>query len=192
MSSPRRRAAIRLAGRFKRLVISQGSCVYCGAYPTTIDHFAPASVIAAIMALDDLEVSGRFLVPTCGECNTIASNRIFPTIAAKRRYIQSRLRWKYRKLLARRVDPTLPKLGEPGWHQQCLELGLDPRDMLVQAALADAERKRFIEARLQWHNGMNNEPARLAGVRFGVKEAGANIAHRGVGKGHTVGVPRKR
>jgi len=177
--------AIRHAGRFKRLVAEQDSCVYCGAFATTIDHFAPASVVATILALGDLEVQGRFLVPSCGECNGIAGDRLFVTIAAKRRYIQRRLRWKYRKVLARPDWPDAPRLGDPGWHLRCEELGLDPRDILVQTRLADAERKRFIEARLRWHNGMNSEPARLADVRFGVTGSGRSTARRSAGSGRT-------
>jgi hypothetical protein len=142
-------------------------------------------VVAAILALDDLEVSGRFLVPACGECNSLAGDRLFRTIAAKRRYIQGRLRVKYRKLLARQVREDLPRLGEAGWHQQVVAMGLDPRSALVQGELADAERQRFIEARLRWHNGMNSEPARLAGVRFGGVGCGASTVRASVASGLT-------
>lgn len=155
-----RKADIKLAGRFKRLV-QQEWCVYCGAMATTKDHFVPVSVVASLMSVG-VNVSGKFLVPACGECNSIAGDRIFVSIGAKRRYIQNRLSEKYNKLL-----------NMPNWSDSELaELGYSMRS----SVLAGLAQREYIRHRIRWKNSFNAEPAKIAAVRlragvFGIKKA---------------------
>jgi hypothetical protein len=157
-----------LAGRYKRLVADQECCVYCGARATTVDHFAPVSVVATIMAIGDLGVTGRFLVPACGECNRVASDHMFRSIGAKRRYIQARLQQRWKHILAIPLWSE-DELAEMEW-------------LLQRHVRSGLEQKAYIEARLQWRNSMNAEPARLAAVRFNVVAHGPAIVRRDVVK----------
>jgi hypothetical protein len=146
--------------RVYRLLTRQHACVYCGVRATCVDHFVPLSVVA--MIADCLtQISGKVLVPACGECNSIASDRVFLTIAVKRRYIHARLRRKHRRLLAM-----------PAWTD--VELG--ELDYALQDFVrAGVERQRWLLARLGWRNTSNSEPVKLAALRspFGVAGRGS-------------------
>ena len=147
----RRRLTIKRHGRFYRIIKNGGICVYCGVRATTLDHFVPLSVVAMLSDVLN-EISGRFLVPACGECNSIAGNKVFKTIAAKRRYIQEKLRKKYRLVLVM-----------PEWTEEQKEsLGWN-----MKTAVAEGLAKReWIKARLSWTNRHNSVSVELVKIRF--------------------------
>lgn len=148
-ASPTRSHAIARAGRYRRLVADHTYCVYCGARATTVDHFAPVSVVASLLSLG-IDMGGRFLVPACGECNSIASDGIFRSIGAKRRYIQRRLVIKYKRVLA-----------IPDWsNEEIDQFGY----VLGQSVRAGLAHRDFIRMRVRWKNSQNAEPAKLAAV----------------------------
>jgi len=136
-------------------------CVYCGARGWTVDHFVPLSVIR--MLSDVLEIThGKVLFPCCGECNSIAGARLFPTVAAKRRYIQGRLRQKYDRVL-----------NAPIWRESEInELDYNLRSVI----LAGEARRQWVEARLRWSNRANVESAAIAAVRLRSASLGSNSA----------------
>ena len=78
-------------------------CVYCGQYANTIDHVLPItfaySVNLASPGVRKELGQGLNKVPCCSECNTLASNTAFVSIVEKRRYIQKKLKTKYKRLL---------------------------------------------------------------------------------------------
>lgn len=157
--------------RFYRIVTTQRGCVYCGVRATTKDHFVPISVLALVADAID-EVSGKVLVPACGECNSIAGKNVFPTIAAKRRFIQDGLRRKYRSTLA-----------IPAWSDsQLAELGYGLADF-VRSGIA---RKQWLMERLQWRNTSNREPVKLARVRSPFTASGKGSATRLAAKSGTI------
>jgi hypothetical protein len=156
--------------RVYRLVTRQKACVYCGARATCYDHFVPLSVVA--MIADCLEtITGKVLLPSCGECNGIAGAGVFPTVAAKRRHIQARLRKKHQRLLAM-----------PAWaDDELAELDYALQDFVR----AGVERREWLLARLAWRNTSNSEAVKLAGIRspFGAHGRGSaarNVSSAGI------------
>ena len=157
-----KRHSVRSAGRFQRLV-RQSWCIYCGARATTIDHFVPVSVVASVLSLGwDINQGSRYLVPSCGECNVLAGDNIFRSIGAKRRYIHTKIKHKYRRILA------LPPWSE----DEIAELGYS----LATAVRSGIAQKAYIEARLAWRNSQNIEPAKLAAVRLRYELLGRGFA----------------
>lgn len=151
--------------RFYRLVSRERICVYCGSRATTIDHFVPLSVVYMLMDVVG-EVTGKFLVPSCGECNRIASDFPFRTIAAKRRYIHEKLRKRYKKLLAL-----------PTWHKDEID---ELSHSLADHVRSGMVRKAWLEERLKWRNTSNKECVSLAAIRFRFLGDGKRIAETAV------------
>jgi hypothetical protein len=85
---------------FGNSVVEATPCAYCGMPAEGDDHLIPLSFYQA--GMDAIEMSHwRFtLVPACNECNLLAGDRVFETVSQKRRYIQERLRCRYKKILA--------------------------------------------------------------------------------------------
>ncbi len=73
-------------------------CFYCGEPATSVDHSVP---VAFYRTLYDIcrPMGKKPLVPACRECNSIAGAKLFTTLGQKRRYVQDRIRHKYRKIL---------------------------------------------------------------------------------------------
>ena len=138
-------------------------CVYCGDRATGLDHFVPVS-LASLFAGTEIEVRGRFLLPSCGDCNGRASNKIFRTVAAKRRWIQASLRKSYRKLLV-----------SPDWTQAEVE---ELEWTLRTAVMALQAKKRRVLARLMWRNTANPAAAEIAKVRSNRGASGNTSAGR--------------
>lgn len=92
------------------------TCVYCGMNATDLEHVLPLSVCASL-DFDKIRIRdimfGLYVVPSCYECNSLASNKIFLNIKDKRKYIQNRLRTKHRKKLRHVVwdDEEIKELG---------------------------------------------------------------------------------
>jgi hypothetical protein len=156
--------------RFYRQITRQRVCVFCGVRATAYDHFVPISVVTMLVGILDA-IPGKVLLPTCGECNAIAGDRVFPTVAAKRRYIHTRLRFRYRKLLAM-----------PHWSDaELAELGYALQDF-VRAGMA---RRQWLLERLAWRNTSNSEPVQLAAIRSPFGAAGKGSAGRPANSGGT-------
>jgi hypothetical protein len=85
---------------FGNTVVEATPCAYCGMPAETEDHVIPITFYQA--GMDAIQMSHwRFsLVPACRECNVLASNFVFDTVSKKRRFIQERLKCRYRKILA--------------------------------------------------------------------------------------------
>ena len=147
-----RKSAVRTYNRFYR-AITQPACVYCGLRATTKDHFVPISVVSMLIECADMH-EGLFLLPSCGECNSIASDNIFKTVAAKRRFIQARLRKKYKKLLAM-SDWKENEMEDVGWSiESFVRSGMAQKALLLQ--------------RLAWRNTKNSSFVSIAKIRSGV------------------------
>ena len=162
-SMPKQRAAAMAAyHRFYR-AIKQKACIYCGVRATTVDHFVPISIVFMLIQTGT-PIRGKFLLPSCGECNSIAADRLFKTVAAKRRYIHERLRKKYRNLLDM-PDWSDEEQEELGWALQTF----------VRAGM---EQKSVLRQRLAWRNINNSMFVDIAKIRFGVLEDGRGSAPR--------------
>jgi hypothetical protein len=121
-------------------------CTYCGDPATVRDHFLPVAVAASMQFGPKL----KLILPSCVECNGIASDHAFKTVADKRLFIQARLAKKYRSLV-----------NSPSWTESELEeLGWSMRT-LIQAEIA---RKTHILARLKWLNAPSAESLLLSVV----------------------------
>lgn len=160
-----RAAAHRAYHRFYRHVRGK-ACVYCGLRATTSDHFVPLSVVQMLAACKE-NVGGKFLLPSCGECNVIAADRVFPTVAAKRRFIHERLRKKYRSVLAM-PNWSDEEREELGWAlQTSVNAGMAQKNVLIQ--------------RLAWRNTSNSSFVDIARIRSTLLAGGRNGVPSNVG-----------
>lgn len=74
-------------------------CAYCGAPATDREHVFPQSAAFASTGDAFTMPTRRIIVPACRECNVLAGRKVFDGIEAKREYIRSQLRRRYRKYL---------------------------------------------------------------------------------------------
>lgn len=105
------------SGFYKLKFRNFGNCIYCGNPKQALDHVYPLGLAV------NLEIwrpavraelrQGLNLVPSCNECNSLASNRPFTLIREKRKFIQKRLREKYLKKIQRVAweDDEIKQLG---------------------------------------------------------------------------------
>lgn len=103
---------LKLAGIYSKISDSR-RCLYCGVSADSLDHFIPLSFAVAISEFIDIPRKMKKLIPACRECNSIAGSKIFPTVGAKRRYIQAHLKAKYGRFLVapRWTEHELSELG---------------------------------------------------------------------------------
>lgn len=80
-------------------------CVYCGGEAEALDHILPYNH-------DPLHMKGN-LVPSCKLCNGLASDKVFPSFDAKRRYILTRRLERADALPPRRNFNLLRRSGTP-------------------------------------------------------------------------------
>lgn len=114
------------------------------------------------------DFTGTFKVRCCTQCNSTAGNKVFKTIAAKRRYIQECYKEKYKKLLAL-----------PHWTDaELADLGYS----LQTKIKSDIERKKIILRRLAWNNTKNPESAKLVKIHFKSAVIGKGFAQQNVAK----------
>lgn len=74
-------------------------CTYCGDFADCIDHTIPYSYFRNTGSKRRKIEAVGFLTPACAECNTILGDRIFSTFQERFKYVQYRLRLKYKKHL---------------------------------------------------------------------------------------------
>jgi len=106
-------------------------CAYCGDRYTDAEHVVPWSWLSKVSGLQ-LETVWTWIVPACQECNILAADQIFSSPAAKRRYIQGRLKARYSDELS----------GEPWDDKEIRELGYR-LSQFVKAKQAQAENLRL-------------------------------------------------
>ena len=110
-------------------------CLYCGLPSKDEEHVVPHSFLKHLR--DTGYVREEVLVPSCRECNLIASNNVFDSYEDKYDYIHCRLRDKYRKVLEM-----------PEWTQSEL-MALGPR--LKRYMRSQLRLKALILDRLAWN-----------------------------------------
>ena len=115
-------------------------CVYCGENAEQLDHVFPVSVASTInlnfvSARKELK-QGLNLVPSCEDCNRIATNKIFVSILEKRKYIQKKIREKNKNILKKVV-----------WDEEDLE---DVGYNILSTILEGQRKKEKIEFRITW------------------------------------------
>lgn len=94
-------------------------CAYCGEYATAREHLVPFSFLRAITSKGSPNDNyWTWILPSCTECNLIASAQVFPSADAKRAFIQERLAGRYQNDLEGEEWPEedLAELG-PGLGQ---------------------------------------------------------------------------
>lgn len=85
-------------------------CFYCGVTAQSIDHFIPQAFEKSLRSfmeingitkkeLDKLRATQEF-IPSCLECNRLASAGLFETPDEKKSFIKAKLRKRYHTLLA--------------------------------------------------------------------------------------------
>lgn len=119
-----------------------GACYYCGYYATTVDHVIPHSWNA-----NDSESN---LIPACNICNSIASNKHFENLQAKKEYIlseRSSLKWK-RKLSGMTKTIIRPSMAMPKEEPERLSPNIKPahkkRQPKVRVTPIRKPRKPFV------------------------------------------------
>jgi hypothetical protein len=88
-------------------------CAYCGCPSDARDHVVPRAYRTMMEGVGGYDRSLPDTVPACTECNSIAGAKVFPTLDAKRRFIQGELAERYAKALAAPdwTDEDLAQLG---------------------------------------------------------------------------------
>ena len=155
--------SIRMAQGLYRKIKNDGVCVYCGEIATQEDHFVPLAAVVMLLATE-FRVKGRVILPSCAECNRIAGDSVFPTVAAKKRFI-------HRQLVAKNIR----LLAAPDWSDaQLSQLG----DSLKQRTLASLARRKRLIARLAWKISSNLSSAELVKIRSNLGASGSDSAPR--------------
>lgn len=86
--SPRPRVSNTL--KYVYLNCDASKCYYCSGIPSGMDHVLPQS-IARLLPYFPFSPELLQLVPCCTRCNSVASNRFFITLAAKKKFINDRI-----------------------------------------------------------------------------------------------------
>jgi len=122
-------------------------CAYCGMPAETDDHVIPWSFYASVNDCVILSAYRWALVPACYECNCIAGDKVFETISQKRRYIQERLRCRYRKILS-----------IPPWSEEDLA---DLSPLLAQYVRHGLKLRAIISQRITYRSPLARHAERL-------------------------------
>lgn len=115
-------------------------CVYCGQAASTIDHVLPITFAYSLNlnspgARRELG-QGLNKVPCCLECNTLACNTPFVSVLEKRRYIQKKLKAKYKRLL----------VFKPWDTEELAEVSQNLRDTIIQSM----HKRLLVESRVNY------------------------------------------
>lgn len=97
-----------LAKLWKTLQPKNGDpCVYCGLLSTDKEHVFPISWINSSKELFaagfDIKIPKEVIVPSCRECNLIATDHLFRTFTEKKAYIREKLLKRYKKFMSFKV-----------------------------------------------------------------------------------------
>lgn len=132
----------RLNHLYSRKFKKYGRCIYCGDTEQCLDHVYPISKLG----MNDLSkinrplfkifFQGLNLVPSCFECNALAEDRSFVSIREKRKFIQSKIKKKYKKIL------NLPEWSE----EEIKELGPNLR----KSVKFSINQKESVKRRIMW------------------------------------------
>ena len=147
------------------VIENDGTCVYCGQRANSLDHFVPYSV--AIVLMEFLPIGGKYLLPACRECNSIAGDKVFYTVNEKRSYIQGRLKEKY-SLIYDIPEWTESELEEMGYNLQTY----------IRSSLGS---RQWIEDRIKWRNKDNPSYVKIATIRSHNLGHGRSFAQSNVG-----------
>ena len=153
--------------KFYSFIQSNDICIYCGFIADTWDHFVPLYVIH-IIAANIENIRGKILVPACRECNSTAGAKLFNSLGAKRRYINSRYQIKYAYLL-NGPDWTEEELNDLGYVLQTKIRG--------QMAL-----KSVIKERLKWQNKQNRKAVKIVETALSFGAFGSGSVQRNAEK----------
>jgi len=77
--------------RERHYPLGLGGCIYCGQPATQMDHVIPFSLVS--------DEPFHWVVPACGSCNGILSDRALHSVPSRARFIAKRLRKANRKAL---------------------------------------------------------------------------------------------
>jgi 5-methylcytosine-specific restriction endonuclease McrA len=82
----------RVSNEYKYVYAScdPSKCYYCSLPAKAMDHVLPVS-LARLMPYFEFSSELLQLVPCCTRCNSIAGNKFFASISAKRKYILERI-----------------------------------------------------------------------------------------------------
>jgi hypothetical protein len=133
-----RRMREKISGAYRKLDMNR-RCAYCGDPATGYDHFLPIAFVAALVQCGvGVSKRGKVLIACCKDCNYIAGAKLFPSIAAKRRYIRKRL-----------IQKNAGLLNMPIWYErEFKEIGPS-----LETAIRHGQFKReWLLARIQWRN----------------------------------------
>ena len=95
-------------------------CVYCGEPEECQDHFLPISVACCLDDTFDMS-SGKYLLPSCIDCNKIAGAKIFDTVNDKMNYIHDRI-------CAAETELSDDELNEFGYTLRTAVINLEQRN----------------------------------------------------------------
>jgi len=116
-------------------------CTYCGILADSEDHVVPRHLLARAgeLSLDLSKVMRMrsWVVPSCRECNSMLSGRLFPTLAERRAAAQKGIRRKYASYL-RIPDWSDAELATMGPTAQ--------REIVAGIAVRD-----WVRSRLRWN-----------------------------------------
>ncbi len=118
----------------KRIVLvwDIDNCYYCGLPATEEDHVIPISSLRNM----PLSLMKEIVVPSCPECNRVLSNYFSITLTERKNELRTRLRKRYKKLLA-----------SPDWSNEDLR-GLD--GSLRRHIIALQTKKKQVVERLEY------------------------------------------
>jgi hypothetical protein len=100
-------------------VVTAVPCAYCGEHSEHEEHLVPYSFIRRHNSANNQQEGWwTWILPSCSECNYIASNQVFVSVQLKRSYIRERLRAKYSDAFVEGewTDEEIDDLG-PGLRQ---------------------------------------------------------------------------
>lgn len=107
-----------LKGVWKSLTPTEGEpCAYCGLLATDREHVTPRAWIEKCKSLKssgvDVEIPKEIIVPSCRECNLVASDRIFESFQEKRKYIREKIYKRHKKHITQELwrDEEIDELG---------------------------------------------------------------------------------
>jgi hypothetical protein len=132
-----------LAGKLYRywtspMNIDGNRCEYCGTPATSLDHVTPLAFAENLRSESDASGYEFLVVPSCIECNGLASDILFPSFKEKKEYLAGAIWRRYKKLMQM-----------PTW----TEKELSALSGVTKADVESAVRlQRHIAARLEWAN----------------------------------------